>query len=107
MSRARGQSPVSARPLLAELSDLVADLGMEAPGAPLRQAPAEHPRLDSTTAVAVAAPAEAAPDRRSAPARSRTARRPGRSAPETGGDPWTDLELALAAAGEARSLTWP
>jgi hypothetical protein len=31
MSRARGQSPVSARPLLAELSDLVADLGMEAP----------------------------------------------------------------------------
>ena len=57
--------------------------------------------------MAVAAPAEAAPDRRSAPARSRTARRPGRSAPETGGDPWTDLELALAAAGEARSLTWP
>lgn len=91
MTRARGQSPTSARPLLAELSDLVADLGMEPSGA------AEP---DPATAPSPPRAAAARPSRPAAPRR-----RPRRAIPHD--DPWTALELALTEIAEARALSWP
>src|SRR5437879_3936125 len=92
MSRARGQAPTSARPLLAELSDLVVDLGLETSGA------------------TVAAPATAAPEPgrhepRPTPRAAAPARRTRR--PIAHDDPWTALELALTALAETRAITWP